>query len=207
MLARITRASASGWVNCGQRHQAGRPTRLVDLGQLPCSRFALVDPLGVHRARELAGDDRERVRRSDARRRAAAGRWRHAWVTGSRARASSHARRRRGRRPSRRRRTTSPEGVPRRPRPASRLHLRRRRRGVGEPTAGGVADQNHVTLDGIDRPDDRVDVVLQRDVGAVGLLGLHAGQREGMARGVPLVRGMGRPGPTTMHRARAPGSR
>ncbi len=54
-------------------------------------------------------------------------------------------------------------------------------RGVGDSGAGGVPDKHDLPggwVDGVDGRDDRVDVVAQGDPGAVGVRGLHAGQRE-----------------------------
>ena len=58
---------------------------------------------------------------------------------------------------------------------------------MGDRAAGGVPDEHDLAVgrvDGVDRLDDRVDVVAQGDLGAVGVLRLHAGQRE-RVRAVP----------------------
>ena len=144
----------------------------------------------------------------------------------TRARGTRRAPRRRGRRAPRPRRPTSPVAGPRRPRPETR----RRRvavargetahvddagdpvgpcvdRSVGDRAAGGVPDEHDLAVnrvDGVDHRDDRVDVVAQGDHGAVGVLRLHAGQRD-RVRAVP--RGRERRPPTTIRRASDRGSR
>src|ERR671912_382096 len=51
-------------------------------------------------------------------------------------------------------------------------------RGVGDGATTGMPDQHDVAIGGVDRRDDRVDVVAQRDAGSVGVPGLHARQGE-----------------------------
>ncbi len=54
-------------------------------------------------------------------------------------------------------------------------------RGMSERGAGGVPDEHDLAVgrvDGVDDRDDRVDVVAQGDPGAVGVRGLHTGQRD-----------------------------
>lgn len=53
---------------------------------------------------------------------------------------------------------------------------------MGNRAATGVSDEHEPTvgLEGVDHPDDRVNVIVQADIGAVGILRLHARQRERM---------------------------
>ena len=60
---------------------------------------------------------------------------------------------------------------------------------MGDRAAAGVPDQHHLAAGRVARVDhlhDRVDMVTQRDLGAVGVFRLHAGQRERI-RAVPRL--------------------
>src|ERR687897_3694167 len=62
-------------------------------------------------------------------------------------------------------------------------------RSMGDRAAAGVPDEYHLAVgrvEGVDHLDNRIDVVTQSDLGALGVFRLHTGQRERM-RAVPRL--------------------
>ena len=67
-------------------------------------------------------------------------------------------------------------------------------RGVGDRAAAGVPDEHDLAagrVDGVDHLDHGVDVVAQGDLRSVGVLRLHAGQRQRLHAVPGLPRGRG----------------